>query len=83
KNTGDITLSQDAYVTKALERFGGNINGKPALSPMSTAPNPSNEEKPALLKLKQEYCGTLNYLATSTRLDIVVALKFCAKAKVN
>jgi hypothetical protein len=76
-----ITLDQELYVTKALERYG--------FAECKTAPTPevvgaAHEEvsegrnKPADRQRYMEITGTLMYAAISTRLDIAHAVHYLA-----
>lgn len=67
-----ITLDQELYISKALERFGLE-RCKPARTPGMQSPPEDKEgrlSKPADLKMYQEKVGTLLYAAISTRPDI-------------
>ncbi|CAD7970981.1 unnamed protein product [Amoebophrya sp. A120] len=79
KKTGDMVLNQDKYVQKILDRFGGDT-GRNTSTPMDAPPDVSAPEVPELVKTKQELTGSLQYLC-QTRMDIVVALKMCARVK--
>ena len=78
-----ITLDQELYVTKALERYGMQ-ECKPVSTPEVVASSSSSssvagdDEKklttPAELHLYQEMVGTLMYAAVSCRLDIAHAV---------
>lgn len=71
-----ITLDQELYITKALEKFGLD-QSKPARTPGSRTSDDHAVEinqKLADLKLFQEKVGTLLYAAISTRPDISFAV---------
>lgn len=71
-----ITLDQELYVTKALEKFG-LADCKPTSTPgVATDDGTSSSEsnEPTDLKLYQEKVGTLLYAAISTRPDIAYAV---------
>jgi hypothetical protein len=74
-----ITLDQELYVTKALEKFGLD-QCKPVPTPGvstnddSQASESSDMDQPTNLKLYQEKVGTLLYAAISTRPDIAYAV---------
>ncbi len=74
-----ITLDQELYVTKALEKFGLD-QSKPTRTPGTSASHDdqdqavASKEKLVDLKLFQEKVGTLLYAAISTRPDISFAV---------
>ncbi len=80
-----IVLSQDEYITKLLNRFGGAESNSYVPNPMHELPKESDtelvgDEKLKWTKIKQELTGSIQYL-TNTRADIVMALKVSAKSK--
>jgi hypothetical protein len=74
-----ITLDQELYVTKALEKFGLD-QCKPKPTPGASShddqadSSDSSKDEPTDLKLFQEKVGTLLYAAISTRPDISFAV---------
>lgn len=78
-----ITLDQELYITKALERFGlaqcrtERIPMAPENSATSTSPLPNEAQTD--VKLFQEKVGTLLYAAISTRPDIAFAVNKLAQ----
>ena len=80
-----ITLDQELYITKALEKFGLH-QCKPAPTPAvqtsSSVQSPvgDREGEPTDLKLYQEKVGTLLYAAISTRPDIAFAVNKLAQS---
>ena len=75
---GTITLDQELYVTKALEKFGLS-ECKPMSTPaLSAAEKESDEDgagQPADQAKYMEIVGTLLYATISTRLDISYAMQ--------
>ena len=74
KENGTMRLSQESYINEMLERFGME-HCKTARTPLGTGVQIMIEhnEKPSieLIKEYQEIVGALNYLANSTRPDII------------
>lgn len=70
-----ITLDQELYISKALERFGLE-KCRPARNPAVTVPTGAHTDQaePTDVKLYQEKVGTLLYAAISTRPDVAFAV---------
>jgi hypothetical protein len=68
-----ITLDQELYITKALEKFG-LAQCRPARTPATAADVREGCSQPTDVKLYQEKVGTLLYAAISTRPDIAFAV---------
>lgn len=72
-----ITLDQELYITKGLEKFG-LAQCKPARTPGVVGGGPLADDRegsqPTDVKLYQEKVGTLLYAAISTRPDIAFAV---------
>ncbi len=72
-----ITLDQELYVTKALERYDMQeckVVSTPEVVGSHAAENEKDLDVPAELQLFQEMVGTLMYAAVSCRLDIAHAV---------
>ena len=69
-----ITLDQELYVTKSLEKFGLNQCTPRSTPGASSEDESSGLDEPTELKLYQEKVGTLLYAAISTRPDIAYAV---------
>jgi transposase InsO family protein len=80
EKAGTITLDQELYITKALERFSMD-QCKPVASP--EVPGAAKDRTPSLdvpcdRQRYMEIVGTLMYAAISTRLDICHAVHYLA-----
>jgi hypothetical protein len=74
-----ITLDQELYITKALERYGLD-QCKFASTPEVLGHNEAASDEPADRQLYQEMVGTLMYAGVSCRLDIAHAVQLLARA---
>jgi hypothetical protein len=75
-----ITLDQEVYVTKALERFGMEecrVAPTPEVVGADNVAHPQLDE-PVDRQLYMEKAGTIMYAAISTRLDIMHAVHYLA-----
>lgn len=81
RKAGTITLDQELYVTKALEKFGfeqcRTAETPEAVGAEHQEPN-EQQQQPADAQLFMEIVGTLMYAAISTRLDIAHAVHYLA-----
>ena len=85
ERTGDITMTQEAYIEDILKRFKMN-NCKPISTPATTdrlskkdAPQTTEERKEMKTVPYRSLVGSLLFLTTATRPDIAVAVSEVAR----